>query len=99
MLITNHFISTDRTFISYLSSLKRIGLNPSPLDIKKSKKFLNFVEPIQDISSKTKTFEAILTLQESTSIEFFYFGNFEDEGEFHGQAVLDVRKGIGRLIE
>jgi hypothetical protein len=62
-------------------------------------KFLNFIEPIENISSKTKTFEAILTLQESISIEFVYFGSFGDEGQFHGQAVLDVRKGMGRLIE
>jgi hypothetical protein len=30
------------------------------------------------------TFEAVLTLQESSSVEFAYFGDFDDDGTFHG---------------
>ena len=76
-----------------MSNLKRISLDPSPVDVKKSKKFLNFIEPIENTSTKTKIYEAVLTLQESVSIEFAYFGNFDDSGAFHGQAVLDVLNG------
>ena len=33
-------------------------------------------------------FEAVFTLHESHSIEFLYFGKFDEEGLFHGQAVF-----------
>ncbi len=33
-------------------------------------------------------YEAVFTLYESHSIEFLYFGKFDEDGLFHGQAVL-----------
>jgi hypothetical protein len=30
----------------------------------------------------------VFTLLESVSVEFHYFGKFDDDGNFHGQSVL-----------
>ena len=73
--------------LSYLSNLKTIAPDPSPIDPRKAKKFLNFVEPVEDQENR---FEAVLTLHDSVSIEFAYFGDYDEDGRFHGQAVLDT---------
>ena len=43
-------VGTEPTeaILTYLSNIKNVTLDPSPLNFKKAKKFLNFVEPIED---------------------------------------------------
>ena len=62
------------------------------MDTKKAKKFISYLE-LADSDDESKggrqnLYEAVFTLHESVSLEFFYFGSYDDNGLFHGQAVL-----------
>jgi hypothetical protein len=34
---------------------------------------------------KSNFYEAVFTLHESVSVEFYYYGKLDEEGQFHGQ--------------
>ena len=38
----------SQAILKYLSNIKNVSLDPSPFNPKKAKKFLNFIEPIED---------------------------------------------------
>jgi hypothetical protein len=65
--------------------VKTIAPDPCPIDPRKAQKFLNFVEPVEDQDNR---FEAVLTLHNSVSIEFAYFGDYDEDGRFHGQVEI-----------
>ena len=74
-----------------MGGLKELSLDPSPIDKKKAKQFISFLElsgSDDESGGRQNLYEAVLTLHESVSIDFFYFGNYDEDGLFHGQAVL-----------
>ena len=78
---------------SYLLNLRELSLHPSPIDQKKAKKFMTYLEPSmsdegEEEGTNNNLYEAVFTLYESHSIEFLYFGKFDEDGLFHGQAIL-----------
>ncbi len=62
------------------------------MDTKKAKKFISYLELAgsddESDGGRQNLYEAVFTLHESVSLEFFYFGNYDENGLFHGQAVL-----------
>ena len=72
---------------TYLTSIKEIKLDPSPIDLKRAKKFISYLEnsvPEGDLD-EGNFYEAVVTLHEAVSIEFFYYGKLDEDGRFHGQ--------------
>jgi hypothetical protein len=69
-----------------------LSLDPSPIDTKKAKQFISFLELSESDDesggNRPNLYEAVLTLHESVSLEFFYFGKYDEDGLFHGQAIL-----------
>ena len=70
---------------SFMTDMQAISLDPSPIDIKRAKKFISYLEKSEEAGNQ---YEAVLTMHESVPVEFNYFGKFDEEGLFHGQAVL-----------
>ena len=68
-----------------MTEIRDISLDPAPIDTKRAKKFMTFLEKSEEAENQ---YEVVLTLHESVAIEFSYFGNLDEEGLFHGQAVL-----------
>jgi len=72
--------------------LNKIKEDPTPVDKKKAKRFISHVErSVYDSDeSVTNFYEAVINFHGSLPVEFFYFGNLDEEGLFHGQAILKV---------
>ena len=68
-----------------MTEIRDISLDPAPIDTKQAKKFMTYLEKSEEVENQ---YEVVLTLHESVAIEFSYFGNLDEEGLFHGQAVL-----------
>ena len=79
---------SDDAILTFLKSLNKISVDPSPVEKKKSKKFLTHVEPIEGHHDNENLFEAVMTLQESVNIEFSYSGGLDEDGAFHGQGSI-----------
>lgn len=77
---------------TYLLNLKVINLHPTPIDQKRAKRLISNVERSSDEEDKTKVnfYEAILTFHETILVEFWYFGDLDEDGLFHGQATLKL---------
>ena len=76
---------------NYMTSLRQISLNPEPITFKASKQLFTHLELLEpEVNEHQKLYEAVLNLQESTPIEFLYFGGYDDNFRFDGQAVLKL---------
>jgi len=71
-----------------LQSLNKIHLNPSPIDKRKAKYFISDIRKLASTEGITNYYEASFNLEETVKCNFFYFGDLDNHGKFHGQATL-----------